>query len=428
MILSLNNQIRSLEPLGHRVLSAAKCCFGSHSHKALEDVVILGVARTPVGKFQKGLAACSAPDLGSFAIRGAVQNAKIDPALVQECFMGLVLSGSSKQAPAKQAALGGGLNAFTPCTAINKVCSSGMKAIMLAAQTICLGHQDVICAGGMESMSNVPFYLPRHLPTYGGLTVCDGLIQDGLLDFKYNYHMGKCAEKIAADYKITREDQDAYAKLSYERSRSAAFQDVFKNEIIPVRIEDRKATSGYREVVADEEYTNVNFERFSELTPSFLSKEEGGTITPANASTVNDGAAAAILSSAHFASKDSNLKPIARIVAYADAALDPIDFGIAPVKAVNKLLSVTGVNKEKVALWEINEAFAVVALANIHLLDIPVSMVNVHGGAVSCGHPLGMSGARITNHLAVQLQPGQIGVAAICNGGGGASSIMLEGL
>ncbi|KAG5442986.1 Acetyl-CoA acetyltransferase, mitochondrial [Clonorchis sinensis] len=404
-----------------------RCPFSVKS-SSVEDVVILGVSRTPIGSFQKSLAQCSAPVLGSFAIRGALKQAKIDPNAVQECFMGVVVSAGSKQAPAKQAALMGGLSLSTPCTAVNKICASGMKSIMLAAQSIALGHQSVICAGGMESMSNAPFYLARQMPTYGGAQLLDSVVWDGLTDSKYGIHMGRCCEKTVSDLKITREEQDAYAKLSYERSQTAAKNDVFLSEITPVQITNKKSPTGFDEVSEDEEYKRVDFQRFPTLKPAFVRAEDGGTITAANASTLNDGAAAAILASASYAAKDRTLKPLARIVAYADAATDTIDFSIAPHLAVEKLLTITGVKKEDVVLWEINEAFSAVVLANMRLLGLDVKNVNVHGGAVSCGHPVGMSGARITNHLALHLKPGEKGIASICNGGGGASAIMLEGL
>ncbi|KER22309.1 hypothetical protein T265_14884, partial [Opisthorchis viverrini] len=689
------------------------------------DVVILGVSRTPIGSFQKSLAPCSAPVLGSFAIRGALKQAKIDPNAVQECFMGVVVSAGSKQAPVKQAALMGGLSLSTPCTAVNKICASGMKSIMLAAQSIALGHQwlereftdrkvrdlnlisasrlllsrqpgsisafvilsggmaakhwtgvtaerskfgnclkqlftrydiqsygaysmpsrgscnqtfvcggkyhmeesctiqsvicaggmesmsnapfylarqmptyggaqlldsvvwdgltdskygihmvvsagskqapvkqaalmgglslstpctavnkicasgmksimlaaqsialghqwlereftdrkvrdlnlisasrlllsrqpgsisafvilsggmaakhwtgvtaerskfgnclkqlftrydiqsygaysmpsrgscnqtfvcggkyhmeesctiqSVICAGGMESMSNAPFYLARQMPTYGGAQLLDSVVWDGLTDSKYGIHMGRCCEKTVSDLKITREEQDAYAKLSYERSQTAAKDGIFVSEITPVQIANKKSPTGFDEVSEDEEYKRVDFQRFPTLKPAFVRAEDGGTITAANASTLNDGGAAAILASASYAAKDRTLKPLARIVAYADAATDTIDFSIAPHLAVEKLLTITGVKKEDIVLWEINEAFSAVVLANMHLLGLDVKNVNVHGGAVSCGHPVGMSGARITNHLALHLKPGEKGIASICNGGGAAA-------
>ncbi|TPP64824.1 Acetyl coenzyme A acetyltransferase mitochondria l [Fasciola gigantica] len=280
----------------------------------------------------------------------------------------------------------------------------------------------------MESMSNTPFYLPRQMPAYGGAKLYDSLVFDALSDSKYEIHMGRCAEKTAADMAISREDQDKYAKLSYERSQTAANHDVFTNEITPIQIAHNKAPNGFTEVTEDEEYKKVDFFRFSKLRPAFLDAADGGTITAANASTLNDGASAAILCSASFAAKDRSLKPLARIIGYADAATDTIDFAIAPHLAVEKLLKSTGVSKDNIDLWEINEAFSVVALANIRLLDLPIEKVNVHGGAVSFGHPIGMSGARITNHLALQLRSGRLGIATICNGGGGASAILLEGL
>lgn len=394
----------------------------------IQDVLILCTARTPIGSFQKSLIACSAPVLGGFAIKAAVERSEVDPAAVQECYMGMVLSAFNKQAPVKQAALRGGLSLATPCTAVNKVCASGMKAIMIAAQSIALGHQDVVCAGGMESMSNARFYLPRQMPTYGGAKLYDSLVFDGLSDSKYEIHMGRCAEKTAADMGISREEQDEYAKLSYQRNQIAVSQGVFRSEITPIQIADKKSPNGFLQIIEDEESKRTDFSRFPKLKPAFLDAADGGTVTAANSSTLNDGASAAVMCSASFAAKDRSLKPIARIVSYADAATDTIDFAIAPHLAVEKLLTFTGVRKHNIDLWEINEAFSVVVLANIRLLDLPIEKVNVHGGAVSCGHPIGMSGARITCHLALQLQPGQLGIATICNGGGGASAILLEGL
>ncbi|CAL8087706.1 unnamed protein product [Calicophoron daubneyi] len=419
--------------MSRRILKLSIVCATKHirlfsSIKSLEDVVIIGVARTPLGSFQKSLASFSAPKLGAVAISGAVTHAGIDPNIVQECYMGLVISALTKQAPAKQAALLGGLHPSIPCTSVNKLCASGMKSIMIASQAIATCQQDVICAGGMESMSNAPFYLRRNLPSYGGVLLEDSLLSCGLTDAKYDIHMGLCAEKTAADMKISREEQDEYAKMSYQRSQTAASKGVFQKEIVPVRVEDPKAPNGSKEITEDEEYTRVDFARFPKLKTAFLSIAEGGTITAANASTLNDGGAATILSSASFAAKDQSLKPIARVVAYADDGTDTIDFPIAPHLAVKRLLKYIGLKTEDIDLWEINEAFAVVVLANARLLNLPLDKVNVHGGAVSCGHPLGASGARITNHLALQLKPGQKGIATVCNGGGGASAILLEGL
>ncbi|KAL3313435.1 Acetyl-CoA acetyltransferase, mitochondrial [Cichlidogyrus casuarinus] len=286
------------------------------------------------------------------------------------------------QAPARQAALKAGLEISTPCTTVNKVCASGMKSIMLAASSIALGHQDVICAGGMESMSNVPFYLPRKEPSYGGVKLVDAIVHDGLWDVYNQFHMGNCGENTAKVQQITREQQDEYAAMSYERSQNAAKKGIFDKEIVPVVIESKKSNTT---VDKDEEYARVDLSKFPKLKPAFV--KESGTITAANASTLNDGAAAAILSSADFAHKHS-LKPLAKIIAYADGACKPIDFPIAPVLAINKLLKMTGVKTSEVDIWEINEAFSVVALANIKLLNLDKekhvrSSNNKHVGAAS---------------------------------------------
>ncbi|XP_074649229.1 acetyl-CoA acetyltransferase, mitochondrial-like [Tubulanus polymorphus] len=390
---------------------------------ALNDVVVVSAVRTPIGSFRSSLAALSAPRLGTFAIKAAVEQAGIPSEEVKEVYMGNVCQGSSGQAPARQACLGAGLPQSVPCTTINKVCASGMKSIMMATQSLMCGHQDVMVAGGMESMSNVPFYMKRGDTPYGGVRLVDGIVFDGLTDAYNKCHMGVCGEETAKKMGISKEEQDNYAINSYKRSQESAANGIFKKETIPVTVPQKKGQEVT--ISEDEEYKKVNFDKFPLLKPVFV--KENGTITAANASTLNDGAAALVLMTAAAAQR-LNAKPLARIVGFADAAVDPMDFPIAPAYAMPKLLENTGVKKEDVAMWEINEAFSVVALANIKMLDLDPSKVNIHGGAVSIGHPIGMSGARITLHMVHNLKPGEKGVAGICNGGGGASAIMVERL
>lgn len=329
------------------------------------------------------------------------------------------------QAPARQAAIFAGLPTNVCCTTINKVCSSGMKSVMIAAQTLMLGQgQEVIVAGGMESMSNVPYYLKRGVTPYGGVNLIDGIVNDGLWDVYNKIHMGNCAENTAKKLNISRQDQDAFGISSYKRSAQAWKDKVFDAELTPVKLPQKK---GKPEVVIteDEEYKRVNFDKFGQLNTVF--QKENGTVTAGNASTLNDGACALVLMTAEAAEKHK-CKPLARIIGFADAETDPIDFPIAPALAVPKLLEQTGVRKQDVALWEINEAFSLVVLANMKVLDLDIKNVNVHGGAVSLGHPIGMSGARLVTHLAHNLKKGEIGCTSICNGGGGASSLLLEKL
>ncbi|XP_024081567.1 acetyl-CoA acetyltransferase, mitochondrial isoform X2 [Cimex lectularius] len=338
--------------------------------------------------------------------------------------MGHVCQGGTGQAPARQSSLFAGLNESVICTTVNKVCSSGMKAVMLGAQSLMLSHQRVIIAGGMESMSNTPYYMTRGDTPYGSVQLQDAILVDGLMDVYNKFHMGNCAENTAMVQKISREEQDNFAMNSYKRSAEAVKSGVLAQEIVPVNIPQKKGKPDVT-VSEDEEYKRVNFDKFGTLATVF--KKEGGTVTAGNASTLNDGGAAMVLMSEQ-AVKEFGVKPLARIVGFADGATKPIDFPIAPAFAIPKLLKNTGVNKDDVALWEINEAFSVVVVANMKLLDLDPSKVNVHGGAVSLGHPIGMSGARIVLHLCYALKPGQKGVASICNGGGGASSIMVEKL
>ncbi|XP_070170202.1 acetyl-CoA acetyltransferase, mitochondrial [Polyergus mexicanus] len=390
----------------------------------LNDVVIVSAVRTPMGSFLGSLSNVSATKLGAVAVQAAVERAGIAKEQIKEIYMGNVCQGFLGQAPARQAALFAGLPKSTICTTVNKVCASGMKSIMLASQSLQCGHQEIILAGGMESMSNVPYYLARGETPYGGMKLQDGIVFDGLTDVYNKCHMGNCAENTAKKLNITRQQQDEYAIGSYKRSAAAYENNVFKDELVPVSVPQKKRKPDII-FVEDEEYKKVNFEKFGNLNTVF--QKENGTVTAGNASTLNDGAAALILTTSEVAQR-LNLKPLAKVVAFQDAATDPIDFPIAPALAVPSLLQNAGVNKNDIALWEINEAFSVVAVANQKLLDIDPTKINVHGGAVSLGHPIGMSGARIVVHLVHALKAGEKGVASICNGGGGASSILIEKL
>lgn len=389
----------------------------------LRDVVIVSSCRTPVGSFRSSLSSFKATELGSIAIRCAVEKAGIKPEQVEEVYMGNVVQANVGQAPARQAALGAGLDISTPCTTVNKVCASGLKSAMMAAQAIMCGHQEIMVAGGMESMSNVPFYMNRGEMPYGGVSLADGIVKDGLTDAYEHIHMGICAEKTAADLNISKEEQDDYAIESYKRSAAAAESGVLKNEIIPVRVKPRRGP----EIVVneDEEFRNIDIDKLKTLRPAF--KKESGTITAGNASTLNDAAAACVLMSSDKA-KELGLKPLARIVGFADAAVKPVDFPIAPPVAMEKVLKQCGLSVADVDMWEINEAFSVVILANMKLMNLDHAKVNINGGAVSLGHPIGMSGARILGHLVHSLKPGQTGMAGICNGGGGAAAMLIEKL
>lgn len=391
--------------------------------KGLNDVVIASAVRTPIGSFLSSLSEMTAPRLGSVAVKEAINRAGIPPEEVNELYMGNVLCGGVGQAPCRQAALGAGLPITTPTTTVNKVCASGMKSIMMAAQNLMCGHQDVMVAGGMESMSNVPYYLARGQTPYGKVELIDGIVFDGLTDAYDHIHMGKCGENTAKKYNIGREEQDEYAIRSYKLSRESAEKGLFQKEIVPVQIPKKKGDPVI--VSEDEEYKKVNFEKFKTLKAVF--QKENGTITAANASTLNDGAAALVLMTAQAAER-LKVKPLARILGFADAAIAPIDFPTAPAYAIPKVLERAGVKKEDIDMWEINEAFSVVVLANIKELDIDINKVNINGGAVSIGHPIGMSGARITGHMVHSLKPRQKGMAGICNGGGGASALLIEKL
>lgn len=390
----------------------------------MKEVYIISAVRTPIGSFGGSLASVSAITLGGIAVEGALERAGVDAKLVEEVFMGNVISAGLGQAPATQVAAAAGLGFEIPCTLVNKVCASGMKAVMLGAQSIMLGQNDVVVAGGMESMSNVPYYLPkaRYGYKYGNGEVLDGLSYDGLTDVYNRCAMGVCADNTAKEMKISREDQDNYAISSYQRSAESWKADKFKSEIIPVEVKDRKGNvSLFSE---DEEYKNVNFEKIPALKPVFT---KDGTVTAANASTINDGASALVLMSKEKADA-LGLRPLARIRGFADAAQDPMWFTTTPSLAIPKAMKQAGVEKKDVDFYEINEAFSAVAIANNLKMDLDPSKVNVHGGAVALGHPLGASGARIMATLIQVLKQngGSIGVAGICNGGGGASAIVLE--
>lgn len=392
----------------------------------MKEVFIVSAARTPMGSFLGSLSSIPAPKLGAIAIKGALDKINLDAKHVQEVYMGNVLQAGEGQAPARQAALGAGLSNETPSTTINKVCASGMKAVMMASQSIKSGDQDVIVAGGMENMSQVPhYYSARNAVKLGDVKMQDGMLVDGLTDVYNKVHMGVCAEKCAAEYEFSREDQDNFAIQSYKRSAEAWASGKFKEEIVPVEISQRK---GEPIIFAeDEEYKNVNFDRIGTLPTVF--QKENGTVTAANASTLNDGASALVLMSKEKM-EELGLKPLAKIVSYADAAHEPEWFTTAPAKALPIALKKAGLEVSDIDFFEFNEAFSVVGLANNKILGLDESKVNVNGGAVSLGHPLGSSGARIIVTLINVLKQnnGKYGAAAICNGGGGASAIVIENL
>ena len=390
----------------------------------MKEVYIISAVRTPIGSFGGSLASISAITLGAAAVKGALEKAGVDPKHVQEVFMGNVICAGLGQAPATQVAAAAGLGFEIPCTLVNKVCASGMKAVMLGAQSIMLGQNDVVVAGGMESMSNIPYYLTKARDgyKYGNGELIDGLAYDGLTDVYNHCAMGVCADNTAREMNITRQDQDNYAINSYKKSADSWKAGKFNEEVIPVEIKDRKGNvSLYSE---DEEYKNVSFEKIPGLKPVFTKE---GTVTAANASTINDGASALILMSKEKADA-LGLKPLAKIRGFADAAQDPMWFTTTPSLAIPKAMKHAGVEKKDVDYYEINEAFSAVAIANNMKLGLDPAKVNVHGGAVSLGHPLGASGARIMATLinVLKQQEGNIGVAGICNGGGGASAIVLE--
>lgn len=390
----------------------------------MKEIFIVSAARTPMGSFLGSLASVPATKLGAVAVKGALDKINLDPALVQEIYMGNVLQAGEGQAPARQVALGAGLSEETPATTINKVCASGMKAVMMAAQAIKAGDADIIVAGGMENMSSVPhYYNARQVTKLGDVKMQDGMVTDGLTDVYNKVHMGVCAEKCAAEYHISREEQDAFAVQSYQRSAKAWAEGKFAEEVVPVEIPQRK---GEPIIFAeDEEYKAVNFDRIGALPTVF--QRENGTVTAANASTLNDGASALILVSKEKM-EELGLKPLAKIVSYADAAQAPEWFTTAPAKALPIALKKANLQISDIDFFEFNEAFSVVGLANNKILGLDAEKVNVNGGAVALGHPLGSSGARIIVTLINVLKQnnGRYGAAAICNGGGGASAIVIE--
>ena len=388
-----------------------------------KKIVIVAAVRTPIGSFMGALSTVPAPHLGAAAIKGALQKINLDPNLVDEVIMGNVVQAGVGQAPARQAAIFAGLPNTVSCTTINKVCASGMKAIMQGVQAIMAGDAEIIIAGGMENMSLIPHYVHlRNGMKFGPTTMIDGMQKDGLTDAYDNNAMGVCADLCASEYKISREEQDAFAIQSYERSAKASETGKFDNEIIPVAVPQRKGDPIM--VTKDEEFTNVKLDKIPSLNPVFT---KDGTVTAANASTINDGAAAVILMSEEKAIA-MGLKILAYIKSYADAAQEPKWFTTSPAKALPKALDKAGLSITDVDFFEFNEAFAVVGLANAKILGLDESKINVNGGAVSLGHPLGCSGARIVVTLINVLEQNnaKIGAAAICNGGGGASAIVIE--
>jgi acetyl-CoA C-acetyltransferase len=389
----------------------------------MKEVVIVSIARTPIGSFMGSLSTIPAPKLGAIAIKGALEKINLAPYLVEEVFMGNVVSAGLGQAPARQAAIFAGIPNNVPCTTVNKVCASGMKSIMLAAQTIALGDADIVVAGGMENMSSIPHYQhARKGSKFGPITLEDGLQKDGLVDAYNNEAMGVCADACATKYEFSREDQDNFAIQSYNRSAKAWADGKFADEITPVTIPQRRGEPII--FSEDEEYKNVKMDKIPALRAAFT---KDGTVTAANASTINDGGAALILMSLDKAQK-LNIQPIAKIKSFADAAHEPEWFTTAPAKALPKALEKANISINDVDYFELNEAFSIVGLANMKILGINNDKVNVNGGAVSLGHPLGVSGARIVIALTSILKQNnaKIGAAAICNGGGGASALVLE--
>jgi len=389
----------------------------------MKEVVIVSAVRTPIGSFMGSLSSVDAPKLGAIAIKGALEKINLNPSSIDEVLMGQVVQAGAGQAPARQAAIFAGIPNTVPCTTVNKVCSSGMKSIMQAAQSIALGDAEIIVAGGMENMSLIPhYYHARTAKKFGPAQMEDGMQKDGLVDAYNKEAMGVCADACATEYDFSREDQDAFAIQSYKRSADAWRSGKFDNEVVTVEVPQRRGEPIL--VTTDEEFTNIKLEKIPALRPAFT---KDGTVTAANASTINDGAAALVLMSKDKANELS-LKPLATIKSYADAAREPEWFTVAPAKALPKALDKANIYIDDVDCFEFNEAFSVVGLVNMKILGLNDAKVNVNGGAVSLGHPLGCSGARIVVTLLNVLEQnnGKIGAAAICNGGGGASALILE--
>ena len=391
----------------------------------MKEVVIVSAVRTPMGSFGGSLSTVSATQLGAIAIKGALQKINLDPNEVEEVYMGNVLQANLGQAPAKQAAIFAGISENTPCTTVNKVCASGMKAISLATQAIKCGDADVVVAGGMENMSSVPhYYSARNAVKLGDVKITDGMVKDGLTDVYNQVHMGVCADQCADEHHISRTDQDDFAIESYQRAANAWTAGNFNEEIVPVAVPQRRGEDII--VSEDEEYKNVKLEKIPQLRAVF-NKE--GTVTAANASTLNDGASALVLMSKEKA-EELHIKPIAKVVSYADAAQEPKWFTTAPAKAVPKALAKANLSTEEIDFWELNQAFSVVGLVNTKLLGLDPTKVDVNGGAVALGHPLGSSGSRIIVTLinVLKQNKGRFGAAGICNGGGGASAFVIENM
>lgn len=391
----------------------------------LNEVFIVSAVRTPIGSFNGGLSSIRATDLGACAIRGAMEKCSLSGELVDEVFMGHVLQANLGQAPAKQAAIGAGLPISVPCTAVNKVCASGMKAVICAAQSIMCGDNDCVVAGGMENMSQAPhYYNARNATKLGDVKMIDSIVLDGLTDPFLHIHMGACADRCASENNITRQEQDAFAIESYRRAKVAWESGMFANEVIPVSVPQKRGPPVI--IAQDEEYLNVHFEKIPSLRPAFTS---GGTVTAANASSLNDGASALVLMSKRKM-EELGLKPLARLLAHADAAHEPEKFVTAPAIAVPKALSKCGLTIEDIDYFEINEAFAVAGIVNALKIGIPETKLDVNGGAVALGHPLGSSGSRIIVTLinVLKQKGGRYGVASVCNGGGGASAVVIENL
>ncbi len=389
----------------------------------MKEVVIVSVARTPIGSFMGGLSTVPAPKLGAIAIKGALEKINLKPEAVEEVLMGHVVQAGAGQAPARQAAIYAGIPDTVPCTTVNKVCASGMKTVMMAAQSIALGNTEIIVAGGMENMSMIPHYIHlRNGQKFGPASLIDGMQKDGLVDVYDQNAMGVCADACAVEHNFSREDQDNFAIQSYQRSAEAWKAGKFAEEVVPVEVPQRRGEPIL--VSEDEEFKNVRMEKVPALRPAFT---KDGTVTAANASTINDGAAALVLMSAEKASQ-MGIEPLAKVRSFADAAQEPKWFTTAPAKALPKALDKAGITIDEVDFFEFNEAFAVVGLANMKLLGLEDHNVNVNGGAVSLGHPLGCSGARILITLLSVLAQNnaKIGAAAICNGGGGASALVIE--
>ncbi len=390
----------------------------------MQEVYIVSALRTPLGSFGGVLSSLSAIELGVTAIKGALEQAGLQPNQVEEVYFGNVCSANLGQAPARQAALGAGIPNSIPCTTVNKVCSSGIKTVMLAAQAIMTGQQDIIVAGGMESMSNIPYYVPsaRWGSKYGDTSMVDGLARDGLVDAYNGQAMGNCADATATKFGISREEQDAYAISSYKRAAQTTADGLFSAEIVPVAVPQRRGDDLI--VTEDEEFKRVKFEKIPQLRPAF-SKE--GTVTAANASTINDGASAIVVVSKRKM-EELGLKPLAKIVAFADAAQAPEWFTTAPTLAAPKALKLAGMDIKDIDYFEVNEAFAVVSMAFGQVMDVDREKMNVFGGAVAIGHPLGASGARILTTLnnVLHQKDASVGMATICNGGGGASALIIE--